>query len=209
VAAFLALLEVTGVTAGLMTLAVSVLGIVGAARRPAGRVSGRVRPQLHPLGLALLSVLFLGGIALLWRKIPWSLSPSADAAVRLGGGLVYLSGLALYLWGRRSLGRMFAASTGAAARLPEEPRLVTGGPYAWVRHPMYVAVFLVAAGGLLLFQTWAMVLLMATAAALPRRARLEEALLVSEFGSAWTDYARRVPKWIPGLRQSDGEDRNR
>jgi protein-S-isoprenylcysteine O-methyltransferase Ste14 len=197
VAAFLVFLEVIGVAAGLTTLVVSVLGVIRAARRPAGRVSGEGRPQPHPLGLVMLSVLFFGGIVLLWRRFPWSLSPFADAAVRLAGSLIYFSGLALYSWGRISLGRMFAASTRATARLPEGPRLATDGPYTWVRHPMYVAVFLVAAGGLLLFQTWAMVLLMATAAALPRRARLEEALLESEFGEAWVAYAGRVPKWLP------------
>ena len=196
-ATFLNLLERIALLAGLVSLLVAVIGVLEAARRPIGRTSGAERGFLRPLGLGLLSVVFLGVMTLLWRRVPWSLSPSADAGMRIVGGLVYFSGLALYLWGRLSLGRMFAASTRATARLPERPRLIMNGPYAWVRHPMYLAVSMVAAGGLLLFQTWAMLLLIATAAALPRRAEREEALLAAEFGGAWTDYARQVAKWLP------------
>jgi protein-S-isoprenylcysteine O-methyltransferase Ste14 len=196
----MALVQRIAIAAGLATLLVAVVGILGAARRPAATPPVPAGRRLPAWALVAMSAAFAAVMVGLWVPLPISLPAAAEGVVTLLGASVYLAGLALYLWGRFGLGRMFAASTGAAAHLPVQPKLITYGPYAWVRHPMYLAVFLVATGGLLLFQTWSMLLLLAIAAALPRRAGREERLLAAQFGEAWTDYARRVPKWLPRLR---------
>jgi protein-S-isoprenylcysteine O-methyltransferase Ste14 len=79
-------------------------------------------------------------------------------------------------------------------------RLVTSGPYAWVRHPMYLAVLLFAAG---LVVGWrgpthaaAFALL---AVVLHAKAGREERLLRQRFPE-YAAYAARTARIVPGLR---------
>jgi protein-S-isoprenylcysteine O-methyltransferase Ste14 len=79
-------------------------------------------------------------------------------------------------------------------------RLVTTGPYAWVRHPMYLAVLLFAAGfvagwrGLPHVAAFALL-----AVVLHVKAGREERLLRQRFPD-YGDYAARTARIIPGLR---------
>lgn len=77
--------------------------------------------------------------------------------------------------------------------------LITSGPYAWVKHPLYTAVsLLVLPSAGLLLDTW---LGIALGVALYAGSRLyspdEERTLARTFGAAWSDYAQRVK--IPWL----------
>jgi protein-S-isoprenylcysteine O-methyltransferase Ste14 len=86
---------------------------------------------------------------------------------------------------------------GMSQGMPE--RLVTDGPYALTRNPMYLG-HLVFLGGLTL-TTRSPLALAATASLLPwfgRRARADERRLIVRFGSEFADYCRRVPRWLPG-----------
>jgi protein-S-isoprenylcysteine O-methyltransferase Ste14 len=128
------------------------------------------------------------------------MSPPARITALILGSLLYFPGMALTLWGRLALGRMYFVSTGMGAQLFADHRLVTRGPYAIVRHPMYLGITLAAIGGLFLYQTWTMVFFLLLPLGLIRRARIEEKVLEAEFGSQWSDYCRRVPALVPRLR---------
>jgi protein-S-isoprenylcysteine O-methyltransferase Ste14 len=73
-------------------------------------------------------------------------------------------------------------------------RLITGGPYAWVKHPLYTAVaFLVLPWVGFLLDTWlglalGVILYIGSRVFAPA----EEASLSKSFGGAWLDYDRRV-----------------
>ncbi len=83
-----------------------------------------------------------------------------------------------------------------------EHRLITIGPSARVRRPMYLAVIAAGIGGLLIYRTWAMLFFAAAMFGLAVRARREETALAAEFGAAWEAYLRR-PAWLPqALRNS-------
>ena len=56
-------------------------------------------------------------------------------------------------------------------------RLITHGPFAHVRHPMYVGIEVAAVGGLLLYRTWTMVFLTIVFVGLAVRARREDEVL--------------------------------
>ena len=78
-------------------------------------------------------------------------------------------------------------------------RLITQGPYAWVRHPLYTAVALLVlpwAGFLL--DTWLGVLLGAVLYLASRRyAPAEEAELARIHGASWVAYDRGVKlRWL-------------
>ncbi len=149
--------------------------------------------------LATTVVLVLVGV-ILWRTVPLDLSGLAGLGLSILGALLYFLAIGLYLWGLRSLGPVFGVSSAFAATLPPDHEIVERGPYRLVRHPMYLGVILAAAGALLIFRTWAMVVFFPLSFVVLARARQEEAALGRRHGRAWESYANRVAAWVPRLR---------
>ena len=79
-------------------------------------------------------------------------------------------------------------------------RLVTGGPFAWCRNPMYLGHIIFLAGlTLALRSLLAAVLMAATIVFFRLRIRRDEQRLEERFGQSYLDYKARVKRWIPGL----------
>jgi protein-S-isoprenylcysteine O-methyltransferase Ste14 len=92
------------------------------------------------------------------------------------------------------------------------PALVTAGPYAYVRNPLYAGNFLTAAGFALAFtgKNSPLVRLALVGGSLAAMAAIyaviiphEERYLRETFGPAFDDYAGRVPRLVPALEPSD------
>ncbi len=114
--------------------------------------------------------------------------------------ILYVLGLMLVLWARRTLGRNWGISTSVQVKLLKEHELVQDGPYAFVRHPMYLGWWVCMLGLVLLYPVWAMSLLfLFSVVSFFNRARREEAALAERFGGAWADYKRRTKRLIPGI----------
>ncbi len=183
-----------------MTLAILLYGLQRGTRRRAGRVLGR---NAHWLGIPwfyLVTTLLFWGICYAgWLPLVTSPSPVIQDWLLVFGSLLYFPGMSLVLWGRLALGKNYFASTALAVRLFENHQLVTTGPYAIVRHPMYIGLVLAALGSLALFLTWTTLAFALCAPLLVLRARTEERTLALEFGETWNAYCRRVPMLIPRL----------
>jgi protein-S-isoprenylcysteine O-methyltransferase Ste14 len=79
-------------------------------------------------------------------------------------------------------------------------RLVTGGPFAFCRNPMYLGHIIFLAGLALALQSWlAAALAAATAVWFRFRVRRDERRLEERFGEPYRDYLARVKRWVPGL----------
>ncbi len=79
-------------------------------------------------------------------------------------------------------------------------RLVTTGPFAYCRNPMYLGHVIFLLGlGLSLQSVLAGVILVATAAWFQVRVRRDEKRLSERFGQPYLDYTARARRWIPGL----------
>ena len=191
--------------AGLATLAFAVWqGVWQARRHPSGRTTGSgARVLVVPLQL-LFGSLWIGVCLLLWHPIPVALRQVAHIAALGLGSAVGSLGLGLYWWGARTLGRMYRASSAFGVQLNVGHQLVTSGPFALTRHPLYLGLQLAGIGGLLLFRTWTFAYVVASFLALVFRAGREEQALAAEFGEAWDKYARSVPVWIPRPRRKPG-----
>ena len=97
----------------------------------------------------------------------------------------------------RTLGKQWAL----AARLIEGHKLITAGPYRFVRNPIYTGMFgMVVATGLAM-EHWTALIVAVVVFAIGTiiRVRSEEKLLREAFGKQFEDYARRVPAVVPGL----------
>ncbi|MEW6219931.1 MAG: isoprenylcysteine carboxylmethyltransferase family protein, partial [Thermodesulfobacteriota bacterium] len=77
-------------------------------------------------------------------------------------------------------------------------RLVTGGPFALVRHPIAVGLGWTCLGLVLAWPSWLVLSgFLGCCAVQDRRLRQEEALLAERFGQAYADYATRVGRLWP------------
>lgn len=116
-------------------------------------------------------------------------------AWQLAGVVIALGGSLLAAWATWSLGREYGVKTDVLA----VRRLRTAGPFALVRHPMYLGILDYHVGASLALESLA--LLLATALVIVPytavRIAAEERVLRLAFGAAWGDYARRVPALLP------------
>lgn len=76
--------------------------------------------------------------------------------------------------------------------------LITSGPFAWSRNPIYVGnTVLVFAAGLYFGSAWLVVLAFVAAWVTQKLAiEREEQHLRAKFGAAWESYAKRVRRWL-------------
>lgn len=138
-----------------------------------------------------------------WTPVPlvlllligdWGRVGSPVVMTAIGASLVVL-GEAMRLWAVRQIGVISRTRSGRLGRL------VTEGPFALVRNPLYVGNlllwtgFTVWSGKLwLLAVCWTIFLLQYSAII-----HFEEGLLAQRFGDEYVAYVARVPRWWPRL----------
>jgi protein-S-isoprenylcysteine O-methyltransferase Ste14 len=110
----------------------------------------------------------------------------------LGAGLC-LAGLGFAIWARMYLGRNW----GMPMSLRQGHELVTSGPYAYVRHPIYSGIMLAMIGSVLARGlAWLLLLLLCLVYFL-FSARTEEKMMRAQFPDAYPAYRRRTKMLIP------------
>ena len=137
-------------------------------------------------------VLQVLSIAMVWT---WRRPEPPSPLVSVVAVLLAAASVAVILAAQRALGRQFAYQ----ARLVEGHRLITAGPYHYVRNPIYTALFGLALATGLVLSRWLVIPIFAVfyVAGTLMRIRIEERLLRAGFGPEFEDYARRVPALIP------------
>jgi protein-S-isoprenylcysteine O-methyltransferase Ste14 len=147
------------------------------------------------IGFGILFVL----LAYAWFPII-TLTNSTAKILKTLGSLIYISGFGFLLWARQTLGKNWGLSTSAQVKLHADHELVQAGPFAYIRHPMYFGAWVFMFGLLLLYPTWAtLILFVSLLASLWMRAQREEAALAERFGKKWADYKQRTKFIIPFL----------
>jgi protein-S-isoprenylcysteine O-methyltransferase Ste14 len=152
-----------------------------------------------PLSRIVRAAVFLAAIALLSvGNLPWPLLYRAllpqGYGTFFGGAAVTVAGLLFAVWARRHLGTNWSRSV----TLKQDHELITSGPYALVRHPIYTGIltgFLgsaIAEGQVRSLLAFVLVLLVLWA-----KLRLEELWMRSQFGGTYETYAQRVAGLVP------------
>lgn len=157
-------------------------------------VTERTRERLALLGIE-------AALVALWAVLRWGLGwdrPLLPAGLQTAGaalGLVLsLAGAGLAAWAKARLGPWFTGTFG----VKPGHELVTDGPYAVTRHPLYTGVVAAFAGSALVWDSrLTLALAVAVVAPLWRHTVIEERLFVAHFGEAYRRYQRRVPRMVP------------
>jgi protein-S-isoprenylcysteine O-methyltransferase Ste14 len=124
--------------------------------------------------------------------IAWLPPAHASVVLNVVSAGVSLTGEALIILAICRLGRAFSIT-------PQARRLVTGGPYRLVRHPLYAAEEIAIVGILLQHAWWAALAFLAVHLTLQvRRMLYEESLLRAVFPD-YDAYAARTARLIPGV----------
>lgn len=108
------------------------------------------------------------------------------------GVLFAVLGIGFAVWARVHLGRNW----GMPMTLKENPELITTGPYAYVRHPIYTGILLAILGSGLVSLFWLVIFVFAGAYFI-YSARTEEKIMLNEFPDQYPAYMKRTKMLIP------------
>jgi protein-S-isoprenylcysteine O-methyltransferase Ste14 len=134
------------------------------------------------IGLFVLPFIVVGLILNVLFRSVFSVG-GPPSALRVISMILLLPGLAIWIW----------CIVLILTEVPKN-RLITGGPYALVKHPLYTGVALLVLPWLgFLLNTWlGAVLGLVLYVASRRFSPEEEATLSRTFGPAWDEYCRKV-----------------
>jgi len=155
------------------------------ARRAAGPWIARVFFVLIIL-IALQMPGFHGAFNYLFKPIP-------NASLNWLGVLFSGIGFALAIWARFFLGRNW----GMPMSLKENPELVTSGPYAYIRHPIYSGLLLAVVGSALTMGPWWFIMLIVSGMYFFYAAKHEEKLMLQEFPNQYPAYKAHTKMLVP------------
>jgi protein-S-isoprenylcysteine O-methyltransferase Ste14 len=157
------------------------------------RVESPLSRVAHLLPLAVACVLLFQPMPAPLRLLDQRFVESSATVFALGA-LVAATGIGFAIWARLTLGRNWSASVTQKT----DHELIVGGPFRYVRHPIYTGMITGMLGSALVIGEWRAVLaLVITFAALWRKYRLEERFMLELFGTRYLEYRRHVPALIP------------
>lgn len=165
-------------------------------------LNAKTTRQMEPLASrAIRTVAFLLAIVLMaWPRIPvpWlnrSFLPSGLASFWIGA-VITVAGLLFSIWARRHIGQNWSS----AVTIKQNHELITSGPYAMVRHPIYTGLLFAFLGtAIALTQYRGLAAFLLIFFALWFKLRLEEKWMRSQFGDAYIAYSRRIAALVPFL----------
>jgi protein-S-isoprenylcysteine O-methyltransferase Ste14 len=147
------------------------------------------------LAILLIALVFVAGPV---AEVAFDAPRLVDSDWLSGAGLALsVLGLAALLWSQSSMGDSLRIGVDPS----ERTALITGGPFRWVRNPIYSAMFVYVAGvAMLVPNVPELVALGLLALGLDLHVRqVEEPYLAATHGDSYARYAARVGRFVPGV----------
>jgi len=117
-------------------------------------------------------------------------------AIAYTGALLTAAGIAFAFTARFFLGRNWDGRV----VIKQDHTLIQTGPYAFVRHPIYSGLLLALLGTAIAYgQIGYFAVALVAAVGLWIKSRLEERLMIEQFGTQYSDYRAHVKAFIPFL----------
>ena len=161
-------------------------------RAPKGSVT-ETRKTFLPLAVAIpISLL----VPLICGFFKIGIIRGESRGLWVGFGLFLMAfGRLLRTWAQLQMKQLYIGE----AAVQQGHRVVTTGPYHWIRHPGYVGGTLTSIGIGLALSTWlgALIATIVLVVAYIIRIPIEEALLVKEMGAAYRAYMARTKRFVP------------
>ncbi len=130
------------------------------------------------------------------QRTKWATVPMPTWSRWLGAALAIVT-LPVFAWTHHALGKNWSADL----VIKEQHDLVASGPYRWVRHPMYTAIFGSALASFLVSANWVIGMTgLGMSIVVASRVDKEEALMIEEFGDQYRAYMRRTGRFLPRIR---------
>jgi protein-S-isoprenylcysteine O-methyltransferase Ste14 len=166
----------------------------GAAKGSAARRWIWWREIAVRLGFFALALLVLQ-IAALTHALPTAAlyEPNTSMAMGLVGFVASAAGIGLAMASRACLGRSWSP----LAEHKETTELVTSGPYAVVRHPLYTGLLLAIAGSAIGQSVFWLLPMLVYGPLFIRTARREERSLLEQFPDGYRAYMKRTKMLLP------------
>jgi protein-S-isoprenylcysteine O-methyltransferase Ste14 len=142
--------------------------------------------------LAILFLLRVPGFGRFLRSVGRHGALPGVAGGMLGVALCGI-GTGLAIWARAHLGRNW----GLPMSVKENPELVTTGPYAYVRHPIYAGLWLAVLGSGIAQSAGWLVAVVFTGAYFFYSARTEEKTMLKRFPDEYRAYLKRTKMFVP------------
>ena len=159
--------------------------------------AAREREGFWALNLDRLFTLLVAAVGLLWLQgnSLRSLAFVAPDWLRWAGVGLGIMSVGLFAWTHAVLGRFWSSTL----QLRGGHQLITVGPYARVRHPMYSAIlgWLLSLG--LVAANWTSFVLAALGMLIVLlRTQREETMMLQHFGNEYREYMKRTGRLLPG-----------
>ena len=173
------------------------LRLKGQAQPACPTTTGR-EPWIILAVRVLRATLMLAFLVLYAWNPPWfgEFTMPLQVGFRWSGIVLGALSLALYAWSRYALGKAWSS----CLQMQAQHILVTSGPYAWIRHPIYLAMILFLTALTLVGANWVLVVfLIISVVDLVLRMPREERMMIEVFGEAYKSYRQRtggiIPRW--------------
>lgn len=109
------------------------------------------------------------------------------------GAACTVIGIAVAIWARLYIGPNWSPRPA----MKEEHELVTGGPYAFVRHPIYSGIILAALGTAFTGTVFGAIVFVAATAVFISRVGREERIMLELFPGVYPSYQSRTTRLVP------------
>jgi len=119
--------------------------------------------------------------------------------LRWAGVGIALIGFVLLQWSQVTLGKSWSDRP----RMMKDQRLITDGPYHFIRHPIYTAFIFILGSTLLISSNWFIGLAWVGMTILEVISRIdfEESLMLEYFGEQYQEYVKKTGRLLPKLIQ--------
>jgi protein-S-isoprenylcysteine O-methyltransferase len=117
----------------------------------------------------------------------------ADPTIKIVGAVLCAAGIFFAIWARRHLGKNWSGYPSEK----QEHQLITSGPYAKVRHPIYTGMLAALFGSALTLGFPWLVALIIVFVIFLYRIKVEERLMLKLFPSQYPEYIKRTKMLIP------------
>jgi protein-S-isoprenylcysteine O-methyltransferase Ste14 len=179
---------------------------VGAYHRVRSQMSGERLDRTKEgwailIAIRLLGLLTFGSTAVWLTKPAWFEWASRPIPPALGwlGVAGFAGAVAWLIWMFRTLGKNLTDTV----VVRRDAYFVDGGPYRFVRNPMYTGILMIGLSLGLALGTWlAPVMASLMFALLAVRTRTEEMYLIERFGDRYRRYMKRVGRFFPKMMAS-------